>query len=383
MRRVPRLLISLGLAVGCTSAPDATTLEDADRAIIASEPILDIGAANGPEPYQFFGVRAARLLDDGTLAVANAGSGEVRFYSSEGRYLRSVGTRGEGPGELEGLRDFWVTPGDTTIAFDAGDRTIVTYAPDGSLVEDRALQRVDGLASPDVVGRLVDGTFIVREAPSVRFRGAGKLSRDTSVLARYGADGSLIRRISTRPGRAMYGYETPGRVHMALLHFGAAPLEAVGDSVVYVHDGVSSTVDVLDPDGEIVGRLDLGVTPAAPSDQEIEAYRRTRLESARTPDQRRAVELSLETVPFAETRPTATWILAGSAGDVWVRRFRVDMAGPSNWMILRDGEVLGVGELPPGVTPLSLGAAGLVARWKDDLGVEHVRVYALTGIASR
>ena len=61
----------------------------------------------------FYFVRGANRLSDGSIAMMDNGSGEIRIFSSDGRHLRSMGGQGEGPGEFRIGRYIWVLPGDT------------------------------------------------------------------------------------------------------------------------------------------------------------------------------------------------------------------------------------------------------------------------------
>ena len=86
---------------------------------------LDIGSADGDEPYLFNYVETALRLGDGTIVVANAGSGELRFFDSAGRHIRSVGRLGSGPGEFgQSSVHIWRAPNGDIVAEDAGNRRV-------------------------------------------------------------------------------------------------------------------------------------------------------------------------------------------------------------------------------------------------------------------
>ncbi len=50
---------------------------------ISEGPVLSIGTVEGEDPYQLYGVAGAHRLEDGRIAVVNAGSREVRIFESE------------------------------------------------------------------------------------------------------------------------------------------------------------------------------------------------------------------------------------------------------------------------------------------------------------
>ncbi len=65
---------------------------------LAGQPGLQLGTVEGNSAEQFFRVSGAVRLSDGRIAVANAGSQELRLFTPGGRHLRSVGGPGGGPG---------------------------------------------------------------------------------------------------------------------------------------------------------------------------------------------------------------------------------------------------------------------------------------------
>ena len=79
----------------------------------SDEPTLTLGVIEGEEPYMFNWVRGANRLSDGSIAVMNNSSGEIRIFGADGRHPRSMGGKGEGPGEFKIGRFIWVLPGDT------------------------------------------------------------------------------------------------------------------------------------------------------------------------------------------------------------------------------------------------------------------------------
>jgi len=80
------------------------TLASAQRAAtpfrLAAAPEMAIGAEDREEVYRLDYVSGVLRLADGTIIVANATTGELRYFDAKGRYLRSASRRGAGPGEF-------------------------------------------------------------------------------------------------------------------------------------------------------------------------------------------------------------------------------------------------------------------------------------------
>lgn len=97
------LIISLAAACG-TSEDDP--ISSAIPVSIEANPSVtlflsdSIGIEYGDTNYIMGGVEGSAFGPDGNIAVLDCGRSTVRLYSPEGEYLRSVGHRGNGPGEL-------------------------------------------------------------------------------------------------------------------------------------------------------------------------------------------------------------------------------------------------------------------------------------------
>ncbi len=89
---------------------------------LSADPILQIGTADGPPELQFHRVEGAIKLTDGRIVVADAGSGEIRFYDETGRFLLATGGLGDAPGEYRQITGLGVGTGDSLWAYDFGLR---------------------------------------------------------------------------------------------------------------------------------------------------------------------------------------------------------------------------------------------------------------------
>lgn len=86
------------------------------------EPVLSIGRVDGSEPYLLDRVMGAVLLPDGRVAVADMGSGQLRFYDDHGRHTTSAGGIGDGPEEFRQVMGLYLTPGDRLAVDDRLER---------------------------------------------------------------------------------------------------------------------------------------------------------------------------------------------------------------------------------------------------------------------
>lgn len=85
-----------------------------DTAPVVVEADLRVGAVDGDPNFVFGDVRSVEAGSDGTLYVLDVQASEVRAFDGAGRFLRTVATRGEGPGEISGANGMQLV-GDTML----------------------------------------------------------------------------------------------------------------------------------------------------------------------------------------------------------------------------------------------------------------------------
>ena len=128
---------------------------------VLEEPAVDIGVLDGDPVYQLFDARDAARLASGEIVIANRGTQELRFYDAAGRFLRSAGREGEGPGEFRSLVSVAVVE-DSIFAYDIRLNRISVFESTGRFVRSFRLESpADGRSYPSPVGALPDGSLLM------------------------------------------------------------------------------------------------------------------------------------------------------------------------------------------------------------------------------
>ena len=83
------------------------------------------------ELHRVFG---ATRLGDGTIALVNGGTHEVRFFGGDGKFIRASGREGQGPGEFSDAFYIHWLPGETLYVGDYRPFQFLVIAPDGRWV---------------------------------------------------------------------------------------------------------------------------------------------------------------------------------------------------------------------------------------------------------
>lgn len=81
-------------AVEITETPEAQTMN------IILEKVDSIGVETGDPQYVFGAITDVEILSDGNIMVLDGSYANIRIFSPEGQHLSTIGSRGEGPGEL-------------------------------------------------------------------------------------------------------------------------------------------------------------------------------------------------------------------------------------------------------------------------------------------
>ncbi|WP_419161769.1 hypothetical protein [Candidatus Palauibacter sp.] len=345
------------------------------RCTVSQEPTFAVGEISGDERYEFFQVRGAGRLSDGSVAVAERATADVRIFSPSGQHVRSMGGEGEGPGEFRNPYVLWVLPGDTLWIGDYRPPRYNVFTAEGEFV--RSVQLHPLYANPSRGGGVLSNGY------SVNVRSEGRASdyrtpRDVIVEV-HGPDGILNETLRVLEGRR-YGPPT-GSMNLTLDPlFEAGPSVDAAGTTIAISTGRDPEVQLVDEQlrlYRIVRWLDpeRDVTSA-----HVRAWREEYLESREGAEGMAAefTELTAgEDRPIADRFPTVSSLAVGRDGRIWVRRYpRPRESG--GWMVFEpDGEFLCHLGPVPGLGVYEFGADYLLGTRRDSLDVESVVMFDL------
>ena len=105
-------------------------------------PSVTIGMGDGDRNDLPNDVCGVTRLSDGRILVVNGGTSELRFYSSDGRFVAVAGGRGGGPGEFSGLAMQLLSgAADTLILLDMPSWNVVRFDGEGTFIDRWQLDR--------------------------------------------------------------------------------------------------------------------------------------------------------------------------------------------------------------------------------------------------
>jgi hypothetical protein len=124
----------------------------------------DLVIAGDPEDEarMFQDIVALDVDADGTLYVLDEQAGNIKVFDRRGLYRRTIGRKGQGPGELSIPISVVVTPGGEVLINDLGNRKLVFLSPAGDYIKQMSIADKFMFMGPRFLsdGRIV-GSYIV------------------------------------------------------------------------------------------------------------------------------------------------------------------------------------------------------------------------------
>ncbi len=376
----------LGLA-GCNREPERAVIVtdsagvritisiDSPRvfAEVDPQPVLSLGGPDASGPTQFYRIQHVLVGPSGNLWVADGQSGELRIFRPDGTHLETIGGLGEGPGEFVRIRLLDKFNGDSVAVWDDANARLTVFDAEGGLTRTTRVSSGD-TPLPRAFDVYRDGT-ILAQIPRVLSAGAlepGQLLSDTARLVRMDPEDSKDDLQAQAPGPV---WLWTGHSQVPIPFTINASFD-VHDAAIYLVAGPVFRVRVFQ-DGRLSEVFGVDRAPRRITQDDVRAYEEFTEEFIPQP-QRREYLSALSNPSRPKVLPAYSRVLLSPDGEVWTQVYSPDFLAPSTWDVYSAGhEWLGHVDTPGGFTVTSVMRDGLVGVWRDDVGVEHVRVYRI------
>lgn len=352
-------------------------------------PAVDIGGA-GDAASELHRVTSVARLPDGRIVVANAGTHELRLFDADGKHARTIGRRGEGPGEFDELAWVGMRSADSLVAWDAGLKRFSVFDTAGTVLRVATADHLPGLF-PRVHGAFADGSLVVSSGVEIgETFASGGVWRDSAVFLRVGADGAILDTLGRFPGTEQFGLAPArgrGTFLVETLPFGRRTVATVSRERLHVGTGDAYEFAGYDPSGTIRERTRHASSPLPVTGRDIADYRRglVTVGGSNSADQAALDEL-LSRAPYPKTMPAFAGLTADTEGNVWVQETRRpgEWKGSARWTVFASsGSVVASVRTPPGFTVHQIGPDWIVGTYWDEDQIEHVRLYRVNKTVSR
>jgi hypothetical protein len=341
---------------------------------IADSPEVDIGVAEGDSAYMLYRISGAARLPDGRILVVNGGTQQLRFFDASGGFLRNVGGRGDGPGEFRFPELIPSMEWDSLRVFDRGSRLLKLLTIDGEFAGSWTVRAPITEAIGFAGDRLIFSTGTARaglDSPE------GIVSNDI-VVQSIAANGPQVDTIVVYAGQHLFLGNQARQISFTQVPFEAAPSAALGRDRLYATPGRHAEVHVYNPDvgHESTWRV---LRPAEPVTRpEFESAVERVIAGLRDPSAAPEMRRRYSKMNIPAARPAFVRLLVDEAAHVWAEDFRVDPASPRQWTVFdTQGRAIGRISTPAALTIDQIGTDFVLGWLRDELDVEHVRLYRL------
>ena len=289
------------------------------------------------------------------LVIAQESEGTFRFYDRTGTLEKTVGGRGEGPGEYGGL-DWMRRVGDHLFAYDVYGREVSRYSLDGRLLGSVALSPPEEyLPGLSALGVFPNGSLLA-DKWYLNWPTDPAVARAPVALLLFDEEGGFAHRLLEMAGPEIW-YEPMGttRMRQMMRFFGRVSHAAVVDSLFVVLENDSYDIPVYGADGVVRDTLRPAVMPDPTplTRSQADFFQQVVLDSwdAELGSGRGEVERSLAAMGPPEHLPPYGWLslmsphhspMTAADGLVWALRYgglpREDggVDGPE-WFVLKPG----------------------------------------------
>jgi hypothetical protein len=360
-------------------------------ATVDSVPSLTLGALDGRPEEQFGSIADVLPLSDGGVAVLDGQAAEIRVFDESGTYRTTLGSKGDGPGELRVPSALGLVGDDTLAVFDRRSMRVTRFALAGGIGAVTTLA-AEGRRPINRAVFLVDGRLVGQSPwtadPSGRFEppaeGEYDFVVDSALLAAYTPEASVLDTLRVLPNsETIMRIERDGQ-SLSLFR----RLAVFGRSAVFqAHpDGVWSgfndrfELQLIDTaDGRLVRVVRAPGLERIATDEMAEEIRDyATADGDPAPERLRILDEWFAASPRPDRRPAYDRIVVDDQARLWVREW--SGTGPSRrwWIFSGAGDLLGSADAPRGATLYSIrcGAAWAVVR--DAIDVSYVMRYAVS-----
>jgi hypothetical protein len=344
-------------------------------ALVDTQPSLSLGGADGAGPQQFYNIQGLYIDAAGNIWVANRGSNELRIFRPDGSHWKTLGRRGDGPGEFRLIRLLGPVPDNRVALWDDGNPRLTLVTDQGDLESVTPLNA--GGTPPRADGTFRDGALLVRfpRVIAAASLAPGALIADTSAVFRYDYTTDSVTELGTVSG---YVWIWTGRLQVPVPFTIKAALATDSTGALHVADGPEFRISVLN-DRVLQERygVDRPARPATDTDRAVyRTFHRTHLADREILS---AYLTALDHPAVPARLPAYSQLLFDDIGNTWALNYSPDLLAGGLWDVYGpDRQLLGKARTPPGLIVNAIAGNSVVGVWRDELDVEYVRLHRYT-----
>ena len=346
---------------------------------LSRSPLVEIGGRRGNGPEDLLKVAGVVRLDDGSIVVANASSGQLKYFDRTGTHLTSAGGIGWDRGTFRVLG--WIQQLETggIVAYDESLRSLSVFDTEGTYVR-QLLEGYDPRGNGaflTIEGVFEDESVLIHQSRMAEFAPGAQRSDDWFVhVPKVGVPATVTDAFA---GRELVRRRFVNGGDVSQPPFGRAVHAALSPSRFYVGDDDRYAISAYSPEGKLLHVVRLEDADRPITEAAIDEYMDLRIPKKRDVD-RGMVEPALRALITHETMPAFAALRADPDGNLWARDF--DLTLPADrkerWNVFdSNGRYLGALVMPKAFSVMTVGVDYVAGVWKDQFGTERARIYEL------
>lgn len=366
-------------SAGITIVDNARQLLQRTFALGSALAVYGEGQSPGARPLH--SVTGAVRLANGVVAIADAGAYQLLLYRSDGTFWKTIGRKGDGPGEFQGLS--WLGRGvkDSLIIHDNVRNSITVLNDTGGFTRSFQLEKHHGRFAARPVGVLTDGSIVMVVPSPPRGVGPSPLPvRFSTAVVRYSSDGRVVSQIVEQPGDEYFIQSVAaefGGIAFWELAFGRRALAVALKDRIYVTDSGEAEIREFSPEGRLMAIVRYFYARVPLSRNTVEKYLEQKTSALTGPFRELAVR-AIADMPLAAYVPAASAIIVDASGRLWLQETALSRDAPRHWRVFQqDGSYLGSLDLAPKSEAVAVEEGHILVMVPGENDEETIVLYSL------
>jgi len=314
-----------------------------DEDVVGIKEVLSIGKTEGEEEYMFSQVRDIAVDDAGNIYVLDIKEANVKKFSKDGKYIKSIGKKGQGPGEIGMPAFITISKQNEIVVEDPLSRRFAFFSFDGDFIKNLSFAKMSLVQIEcDKEGNIIGGTVDVeKQVYEVR-----KVSPEIDFICSYGSSP-----FSRNP--QIYNPFKPV-LRWAVL----------SDDTVICGNAEEYVLEVYNPNGEIIKKILKDYDPVKITEEEIE-------EKKKEARPGRKLKIPTHHCPFY-------WFTVDDEGRIFVRTYKKASDGNGYYYNIFDKDGKYIVDILLMALPHVIKNNMIYTIEEDDDGYQYVKRYKVT-----
>ena len=346
---------------------------------VTPQPELIFGTEEGDRNFQFYRVYSVIQLSNETIVVSNSGTHELRFFDSNGNFIKSTGQNGRGPGDFGNWSSMRLHKydDDSFLVNDNTNNRVQIFSNDGELINVRTIEKIDNAYNPSYSDTYTDDSILIRSVIGPGFmmpEKPGEIRYFEFGFHRLLPDWTYDKMVFKIADRPRIENEYKGVTNFPYIPLTSAP--------IYVTDSINGAlfsaasepiITRIDTAGKMTHTYEWNM-PRTKTDSVWDRYKQEYyLDPLSSDPDRKAQYEHMFTLdlPIPENIPALSELKIDSEGNIWAKRFILPWDDNEVWDILSsNGEWLTKLEVPGSFTITEIGSDYLLGYTRSNGFIE-------------